>query len=108
LARCRRVNLVELEAVIMLEVAHLRRDQKHPDEALGWAEDALLIAERAEYRLQQADPHYLLALLAQDAGDIPKAREHAQKAHDYAWCDGPPWAYQRTLDQAEALLRELG
>jgi hypothetical protein len=61
LARCRRINLVELEAVIMLEVAHPRRDQKRPDEALV-----------------------------------------------VAWCDGPPWAYQRTLDQAEALLRELG
>jgi len=108
LARCRRINMVDHEAVIMLELAHTRRDQERGDEALELTEEALVIAERSGYRLQQADIHYLLALLARDAGDTEKAREHAEQARDYAWCDGPEYAYRRTWEAAEGLLGALG
>jgi len=106
LARCRRINLVEFEAGIMVELAHTQRDQGRRDEALELAEDALVIADRSGYRLQRADIHYLLALLAQDAGDVPKAREHAEQARDCAWCDDE-MHYQRTWEAAEKLLEEL-
>ena len=104
----RRINMVDHEADIMLEIAHLRRDQGERGKAQEMAEDALLIAERAGYVLQQADLHYLLALLAQDAGEIEAAREHAGEAFTFAECDGPPdWTYKRTYDASRELLAEL-
>ncbi|MGA2071475.1 MAG: hypothetical protein ABSG97_09000 [Sedimentisphaerales bacterium] len=40
--------------------------------------------------------------------DKDTARKHAEKARDYAFCDGPPYAYQKALDTATRLLASLG
>jgi hypothetical protein len=53
---------------------------------------------------QGADIHNFLAQLALDDGDRASARDHAEKARGYAWCDGPPYAYQTALEEAERLL----
>lgn len=82
LRRCRAINLVEFEPAI-----------------------------RSGYVLYLADSHNHLAHLALDAGDTAAARSealaHAQTARDYAFCDGPPYAYQPALDEAERILAEL-
>ena len=68
------------------------------------AEEARLIAERAGYRLNLAEIHNLLAQLALEEGDRAAAREHAQQAKEYAFCDGPPYSYKVAYDEAERLL----
>ena len=52
------------------------------------AQKALAIADRCEYRLNQAEIHNFLARLALGSGKAAEARDHAQKAKDYAYCDG--------------------
>ena len=105
LARCRRINLVEFEPDILLAWAKWHRLRGNTDQALRDAAEALGIADRSEYRLNQADLHLFLAQLALDQGDRPKARRHAETAHERALCDGPPHCYQPALEQAERLLR---
>ncbi|MEA2008910.1 MAG: hypothetical protein U9O54_07295, partial [Chloroflexota bacterium] len=118
--RCRRINAVDAEADILLDLARLRRDQAaltpspaptlaltpspSPDfgrggEAVRLAEEALLITERSGYALQGADVHLFLAELAlaptpgpspDFRGGVKEARSHAQAALQLAACDGPP------------------
>jgi tetratricopeptide (TPR) repeat protein len=61
LIRDRRINLVEIEPDILLELAKLRFAQGDKEEALKLAKEALEIADRCQYRLKQADIHNFLA-----------------------------------------------
>ena len=117
LRRCRAINLVEFEPKILLAHARLAaaRARQNTSEVLKtsevsaafeFAEEAQTIAERSGYVLDLADIHNLLAQLALDSGDRTLAHQHAQQARNYAWCDGPPYAYQVALDEAERLLGE--
>ena len=99
LTRCRRINLVELEPSILLAWARLHQDRET-------AQKALAIADRCEFRLDQADIHNFLARLALDSGKPAEARVHTQKAKDYAYCDGPPHYYKPAYEEAERLLTE--
>lgn len=115
LTRCRRINLVEIEPDILLAWAcwHRARGKgqgakESGQEAKQYAEDALSIADRCEYRLKQADIHNFLAQLALEVGDREAAKKHAATAHERAWCDGPPHCYKPALEKAERLLKELG
>jgi tetratricopeptide (TPR) repeat protein len=106
LERCRRINCVESEAHILVDIARLRAATGAPDEAYRLAEEALLISERSGYVLQWADAHLELAKLALARGDKATAKDHAQKAKDLATCDGPPdYTYKAAYDEAEVLLR---
>jgi tetratricopeptide (TPR) repeat protein len=120
LRRCRRINLVEVEPDILLELARLRHAQAQEKvrrtsevrrtweaEALSLAQEALDIADRCQYRLVQADCHNFLAELALEAGDRQKAQEHAETARERAWCDGPPHRYEAAFQEAERLLERI-
>jgi tetratricopeptide (TPR) repeat protein len=105
LERCRRINVVDHEAAILIDLARLRLATGAADEAQRLAEEALVITERSGYVLQGADAHLELAKLARARGDKAAAREHAQKAKDLATCDGPPdYTYKAAYDEAAALL----
>lgn len=106
LTRCRRINLVEFEPDILLAWARWHRAHGNTQDAQSYAEEALAIADRCEYRLKQADIHNFLARLALDAGNRAAARQHAEIAKERAWCDGPPHCYKPALDEAERLLKE--
>ena len=67
----------------------------------------LSTADRAEYRLVQADCHNFLARLALDSGDKDAARKEAGVARERARCDGPPHSYKPALDEADRLLAQL-
>lgn len=108
LTRCRRISLVEVEPDILLAWARWHLARGNPEEAHAHADEALLIADRCEYRLKQADIHNFLARLALDAGDRETARKEAEIAKERAWCDGPPHCYKPALDEAEKMLKELG
>ncbi|MCB0638945.1 MAG: tetratricopeptide repeat protein, partial [Lewinella sp.] len=111
LRRCRAINLVELEPATLLAQARLARAVKRNAISFNYAQQAVTIAQRAGHVLDLADCHNHLALLALDAGDTAAARSealaHAQTARDYAFCDGPPYAYQSALDEAERILNNL-
>ncbi len=108
LRRCRAINLVEFETSILLAQARLAvakgTSQLLLADAQRLAQEARHIAQRADYVLDLADLHNLLAQLALDTGNQEEAHHHAQQAHDYAYCDGPPFAYQSALDEAKRLL----
>jgi tetratricopeptide (TPR) repeat protein len=109
LERCRRINLVEMEADILVDLARLRAATGAPDEAQRLAEEALLITERSGYVLQGADAHLELAKLALVRGDKATALEHAKEARRLATCDGPPdYTYKAAYEEAGALLAQLG
>lgn len=108
LTRCRRINLVELEPDILLGWARWHWVKGDAVEAHAYAEEALAIADRCEYRLKQAEIHNFLARVALDEGEREVARGHAERARERAWCDGPPYCYRVALDEAEATLSELG
>jgi tetratricopeptide (TPR) repeat protein len=105
LTRCRNINAVDAEANILLDLARLRAAQAQRDEALGLAQEALLITERSGYALQGADVHLFLAQMALESGDQRTARGHAQQARRLATCDGPPdYVYKVAYDEAGAML----
>ncbi len=108
LTRCRGINMVDHEADILLDVARLRAAQGAAAEALRLAEEALVITQRSDYRLQGAEVCLFLAQQAHAAGERAAARQWAVQARELAYCDGPPHAYQVALDEAEALLEAGG
>lgn len=109
LQRCRRINMVDHEADILIDLARLRAATGEADEAQRLAEEARVIAERSGYVLQGADAHLELAKLALAGGDKALAKEHATEARNLATCDGPPdYTYKAAYDEAGALLEQLG
>lgn len=107
LSRCRRINLVELEADILLAWARWHRERTNWEQGGRDAKEALAIADRCEYRLVQADAHNLLAQLALGSNDRVAAGRPAEIARERAWCDGPPHCYKPALDEADAILAKL-
>lgn len=67
-------------------------------------------ARREAEQLSKArNPHHLsLAELWQALGDTERAREHALQAYQWACGEGEPYVRRYYLDQARALLEELG
>jgi len=103
---CRRTNMVDLEADILIDLARLRADLGNPEEANSLAEEALALAERCSYVLQEADARLVLAGLAMAGGDRAAARAHAQEAQRLARCDGPPdHTYAAAYAAAEDLVK---
>jgi tetratricopeptide (TPR) repeat protein len=98
LVRDRRINMVDLEPDILLELAKLRFKRGNNDEALTLAKEALGIANRSEYRLKQADIHNFLAEFYLDSKDFEKAKEHIKIARERAEC-----GYKPALEKAEKL-----
>lgn len=78
LERCRRINLVEFEADILIDLARLRAATGSAEKAQRLTEEARVIAERSGYVLQGADAHLELARLALDRHDQATARTHAE------------------------------
>lgn len=123
LHRCRAINAVNAEPQILLARARLAAllpsssqgkgqgegPPPNPSEAraLEVAHEALRIATRSGYVLDQADIHNFLAQLALTRGDRAAARSHAAQARDLAFCDGPPYTYHAALQTAERLLAQL-
>lgn len=102
LRRDRKINLVEFEPDILLELAKLRFKQKDKQEALKLAKEALGIADRCEYRLKQADIHNFLAEFYLKSKDFSKAKKHAGIGKERAEC-----GYVPAMEKAEKLLQEI-
>ncbi|MBE0683306.1 MAG: tetratricopeptide repeat protein [Anaerolineales bacterium] len=116
LNQCRQINLVEMEADILLDVARLSYAQNDFKDALAKAAEALSITERSGYVLQGADVNLFLAELAMSGhrskvegglSDKDAAIFHAQEALRLAYCDGPPYYYKVAFEEAERMLKRL-
>ena len=109
LTRCRRIQLVESEADTLLALARWHRLKDDAAQAAKLAQEALDIADRCEYCLQQADIRNFLAQLALDHNDPTAAREHAEIARERALCGEPEdntvHCYKPALDEADRLLK---
>jgi tetratricopeptide (TPR) repeat protein len=108
LSRCRRINLVEVEPDILLDLARWHAKKDEMEHARDRAEEALSIANRGAYRLKQADVHNFLAQWELDTGNRANAYRHAEMARERALCDGLSHCYQPALDEAERLLARAG
>ena len=113
---CRQINLVEMEADILLDLARLRYAQGDFKDAQEKASEALMITERSGYVLQGADVHLMLATLAVEGhrskvegglSDKDAAIHHAKEALRLATCDGPPYYYKVAYEEAERMLEKL-
>jgi len=93
LRRCRKINLIEAKPEILLVIAKLQFKRGQKEESLQSSAEALQIADRCKFRLQQADIHNFLAELYMGARNYEKAKYHVEEAKKYAWCDGPPHRY---------------
>ncbi len=130
LTRCRAINLVEMEADILIEMARLALSTAAPtpnpreapsllgspaqrgrgadlDEAERLLKEALAITERCGYVLQGADAHLGLAQVALARGDRAEARRHAEMARKLAECNGEPYVYRVAYEAAGRLLEQL-
>ena len=101
---CNRVE-EELPTLIALAELHLRKEER--DRAREVLEDVWEGTERGPYPLFHADALNLLAEIERAEGEKEKAVEAATRAHEKAWCDGPPFAYHWGLERAKGLLGEL-
>jgi len=106
---CRQINMVEMEADILLDLARLRYDQGDFKDAQEKASEALVITERSGYVLQGADVNLFLAQYAlEQEKDKAKAKQYAETALKLAHCDdGPPYYYKVAYEEAERLLEKL-
>ena len=98
LQQCRQVYLTVLEAEILLEFARIKFLQRCEAEAEKLSNDALKIADRCHYRLQQADIHLFRAQLALDSGDKTTALHEVELAIERASC-----GYKPVLEKAKRL-----
>jgi tetratricopeptide (TPR) repeat protein len=113
---CRRINMVDYEADILIDLVRLRYAQGDFKDAQEKASEALMITERCGYVLQGADVHLFLAALAEkgykleedkDLSDKDAALLHAREALKLATCDGPPYYYKVAYEEAELLIARL-
>ena len=110
---CRKINMVDHEADILLDLARLRYAQGDFKDAQEKASEALMITERSEYVLQGADVNLFLAELALKGyksgglSDKDVAMLHAKEALKLATCDGPPYYYKVAYEEAERMLEKL-
>jgi len=108
ISMCRQINMVDIEANILLDLARLRYDQQKTEEAKSLAEEALSITQRCGYVLQGADVNLFLAQYAlEQEQDKAKAKAYAEEARKLATCDGPPYYYKVAYEEAERFLEKL-
>ncbi len=106
LHRCRRIDMVDYEADLLLAWARLYHAKGERQRATETAREALVIASRSDFRALRADIYNLLARLDWENGD-QIAANHARTALNDALCDGPPYCYRPALEEAKRLLQTV-
>ena len=104
LSECRRLRLIDVEPDVLLCLAEWAQIKQHTEVGQKHLDEALEIVERGGFRLVQADIHNFRAALFLSANDKQGARKEAERAMERAWCDGPPYYYQRAYERAERCL----
>ena len=108
LPRARKIQLVSDELPTLIALVELHRQKKDLSKAREHLEEVWELAERGPYPLFHSDALSVLAKIERDTGNQAAAIEAATEAYKKAWCDGPPYAYDYGLKNAQQLLAELG
>jgi tetratricopeptide (TPR) repeat protein len=104
LIECRRIDLIEFEAAVLLGLTRFLMAQHKWEKAKELASTAMEIAQRSDFVLDETDAHLLLAELALLSRDRDLAKSHATRAQKLAVCDGlPDYAYKVAYDEARLL-----
>ena len=90
ITECRKINLVEEEAAILLQLAKLAHLRANSEESLKLATEALEIAVRCSYVLLQADIEEFLCEYYLAKNDKETARDHLNKCIE---CCTHCWRY---------------
>src|SRR5579885_1544247 len=107
LHRCRRIDMVDYEADLLLAWARLHHARGEKQRAKECATEALVITNRSDFRVLRADIYNLLARLECENGNWRGMRSLAEAALRDATCDGPPFCYVTALEEAKQLLCEV-
>lgn len=120
-SECRRLRLVQMEPQLLLVrgMISARRAEASADQSgrERWlkegeelATEAVRIAGRCGYRLNEAEAYNLLATIYLTAGNVATARRYAERAMERATCDvGPaaPYYHKPAFDAAVRLIDRL-
>ena len=107
LKRCKDIDFTE-EVLPALRVwAEIERRRGNFSGARDYLQQTWVLAERGPFPLYNSDSWNTLALIEMSEGNRDAAVAAAERAYRLAWCEGPPYAYQRGLDDATALLNQL-
>jgi tetratricopeptide (TPR) repeat protein len=107
LRRAREIAFVEEELPALRALAWLATRRQRPTLAREYLSQTWELATRGPFTLYHADSLNILARLELAQGDRAAALAAAQEAYRMSWRDGPPYAYQRGLMDAEATLKQL-
>lgn len=103
LDHCQRIQMVDYEADLLLAWARMYAAQGNIEDAQAHAMKALVIADRAHFRLLRADIHTVLAQIFLSK-NVQEAEKHASMAIEAATCEGSPYCYVPALFQAKQVL----
>ena len=92
----------------LLVWADLERQRGNIDAAREYLAKSAERAERGPYRLYIVEYQNILSDIEAGLGNRDAAIAAAETAYREAWCDGPPYAFQRGLDEASRRLQQLG
>jgi 3',5'-cyclic AMP phosphodiesterase CpdA len=104
---CRDIDNLYLEPPILLAFSHLYLAESNLKKAKEFANEALYVADRCEFRLYQAEAYNFLSRLALKANDLETAKECAKKAYERALCGNIEYCYKPALDDAKLVLDKL-
>lgn len=97
---------IEMHQVVGLPVADLEARLALTKAISGDREQAREICDRL-HELSEP-PHVWLAVAYLEVGAAERAREHILVGYEWAWAEGPPYAYWWELEQCRAVLTRLG
>ena len=107
LQRCRRIDMVDYEADLLLAWARLHHARGEKQRAKECATEALAITNRSDFRVLRADIYNLLARLEWEDGNWRGMIGLAEAAVSDAICDGHPFCYTPASEEAKQLLHEV-
>ncbi|HXJ40109.1 MAG TPA: hypothetical protein VNH18_12600 [Bryobacteraceae bacterium] len=106
LKRCLRINNVEREADILIDLERMRLVYRRVGGVRRLAGRRSSSSNVAAMLMQVSDAHLVLAQLAKERGDANALGHHATESLRLATCDGPPdYTYKAAYHEATALLR---
>lgn len=105
--RCKDIDFIE-EVLPALRVwAEMERRRGDFDSARRYLRQTWNLAKRGPFPLYNSDSYNTLARIELSEGNNTAAIAAANTAYRLAWCDGPPYSYQRGIDEALKVLTSL-
>ena len=104
----RRIDFVEEELPALRALALAALQTRRFDEARVHLAATWEKARRGPFLLYHADSLNILARVERAENHAEAAIRAAREAFSRSWCDGPPFAYARGLEEATATLGDLG